>query len=53
MLSTGSPLCSPNVFTVGPGDISPYGTLINTPAQSSAMSSRAEVRSVAVRRGMA
>ncbi|GAA2456382.1 hypothetical protein GCM10010388_53410 [Streptomyces mauvecolor] len=40
------------MFTVGPGDISEYGTLMSTPAQSSAISTRVEASIVAVRRGM-
>lgn len=52
MLMTGSPRESPSVFTVGPGLISEYGTLMNTPAQSSANSMRVEASIVAVRRGM-
>ncbi|GLW16080.1 hypothetical protein Stsp01_28230 [Streptomyces sp. NBRC 13847] len=40
------------MLTVGPGDISEYGTGISTPAQSSAISIRVEASSVAVRRGM-
>ena len=40
--------CSPS----GPGDISAYGTLMSTPAQSSAISIRVEASIVAVRRGM-
>src|SRR3954470_15826923 len=50
--STGSPSCSPRVFTVGPGDISEYGTLMKTPAHRSAISIRVEASIVAVRRGM-
>src|SRR5690606_17566094 len=50
--STGSPSCSPRVFTVGPGDISAYGTGMNTPAHRSAISIRVEASIVAVRRGM-
>src|SRR4051794_17936991 len=50
--STGSPSCSPSVFTVGPGDISEYGTGMNTPAHRSAISIRVEASIVAVRRGM-
>jgi hypothetical protein len=41
------------VFTVGPGDISAYGTGMNTPAHRSAISIRVEASIVAVRRGMA
>src|SRR6478609_1225983 len=52
MCSTGSPRASPSVFTVGPGDISEYGTRISTPAQSSAIRMRVEASIVAVRRGM-
>ncbi len=52
MLRTGAPCESPSVFTVGPGLISEYGTLMNTPAQSSANSTRVEASIVAVRRGM-
>ncbi|GAA3476603.1 hypothetical protein GCM10018966_011310 [Streptomyces yanii] len=40
------------MFTVGPGDISEYGTFISTPAQSSAMRISVEASIVAVRRGM-
>ena len=50
--STGSPSCSPSVFTVGPGDISEYGTLMNTPAHRSAIRMSVEASIVAVRRGM-
>src|SRR5690606_36075973 len=50
--STGSPSCSPRVFTVGPGDISAYGTGMKTPAHRSAISIRVEASIVAVRRGM-
>src|SRR5207247_1542310 len=39
-------------LTVGPGDISAYGTGISTPTQSNAMSSSVEVSMAAVRRGM-
>src|SRR3954453_2383932 len=49
---TGAPSTLPRVFTVGPGDISEYGTLISTPAQSSAIRIRVEASIVAVRRGM-
>ncbi|GGV55967.1 hypothetical protein GCM10010261_40570 [Streptomyces pilosus] len=40
------------MFTVGPGDISAYGTGMKTPAHSSAISIRVEASIVAVRRGM-
>ncbi|GGW37839.1 hypothetical protein GCM10010320_16870 [Streptomyces caelestis] len=40
------------MFTVGPGDISEYGTGMNTPAHRSAISIRVEASIVAVRRGM-
>ncbi|GAA0607344.1 hypothetical protein GCM10010394_41490 [Streptomyces crystallinus] len=37
---------------MGPGDISEYGTLMRTPAQSSAIRIKVEASIVAVRRGM-
>ncbi|GGZ42870.1 hypothetical protein GCM10010387_41590 [Streptomyces inusitatus] len=40
------------MLTVGPGDISEYGTGMSTPAQSSAMKIKVEASIVAVRRGM-
>ncbi|GAU65349.1 putative ligase [Streptomyces sp. NBRC 110611] len=40
------------MLTVGPGDISAYGTGINNPAMISTMNIRVEASSVAVRRGM-
>ncbi|GHJ35850.1 hypothetical protein Sm713_14590 [Streptomyces sp. TS71-3] len=40
------------MFTVGPGDISEYGTRMNTPAHSNAIRISVEASIVAVRRGM-
>ncbi|GAB2815926.1 hypothetical protein GCM10027073_54590 [Streptomyces chlorus] len=40
------------MFTVGPGDISAYGTGMNTPAHRSTINMRVEASIVAVRRGM-